>query len=366
MGSGLIAVNGGGIVTHWNEQASLITGFSAPEAIGRPCEDVFRTNGTGPNLLRRALTASFGDGEIDLLTKDDRVVPVALRLTPLEEEGSVTVGVVGIFNDLTETRRAEEQLRRKERLVSLGELSAGVAHEIRNPLAGIGAAAQLLQKRLGPDDARNQFTGIILQEVVRLDRIVENLLRFARPAQPHLMESSVVETLERLLALVEESAREKSIAIEASIDRDVPRIYMDADQILQVLLNVVQNAFQAMAGGGVLSVGLTRTVRPPYVRRSAGRRASDRVEPPEPVRPVELVEIAIRDNGHGIPKETVDRIFDPFFTTRTDGTGLGLPISQSIVREHAGFIVIDSTVGRGTTVTIYLPLEKRNGQRRRN
>jgi signal transduction histidine kinase len=202
--------------------------------------------------------------------------------------------------------------------------------------------------------------------VVRLDKIVENLLRFARPAQPHLMESSVSDCVERLLALVEESAREKSIVIETSIDRDLPRIYMDADQVLQVLLNVVQNAFQAMSGGGVLTVSLKRTIRSPYVRRSAGRRATDRSEPPEPVRPVELVEIAIGDDGHGIPRETLDRIFDPFFTTRTDGTGLGLSISQSIVREHAGFITIDSAPGRGTTVMVFLPLEKRSAQRRRN
>jgi signal transduction histidine kinase len=121
-----------------------------------------------------------------------------------------------------------------------------------------------------------------------------------------------------------------------------------------------------MSGGGVLSIGLMRTVRPPYVRRTAGRRASDRSRPPEPVRPVELVEIAISDSGHGISRETLDRIFDPFFTTRADGTGLGLSISQSIVREHAGFIAIDSTVGKGTTVRVYLPLEKRNGPRRRN
>jgi signal transduction histidine kinase len=198
-----------------------------------------------------------------------------------------------------------------------------------------------------------------------LDRIVENLLRFARPAQPRLSEASLVECVARVLALVGEEARERGVRIETSIDQDIPHLYMDEEQIVQVLLNLVHNAFQAMSDGGAVTLGVRRTRKPPYVRRSAGRRASDRTAPPEPVRPVEVVEIAVRDTGDGIPKETMDRIFDPFFTTRRDGTGLGLSISQSIIREHGGFITIDSTVGRGTTVSIYLPLEKRHGQRRR-
>jgi PAS domain S-box-containing protein len=366
MGSGLIALNGQGAVTHFNEQAAAITGFSETEALGHPCEDVFRTPGDAPNLLRRSLAAPFGDGDVDLVRKDGTIVPVGLRLTPLDLGGGEAGGLVAIFTDLTENRRAEAELRRKDRMVSLGELSAGVAHEIRNPLAGIGAAAQLLKKRLEAGDSRAQFTDIILQEVVRLDRIVENLLRFARPAQPRLAEANIVECMDRLLTLVQESARERRVTIESSIERTVPPLYMDTDQMLQVLLNVVQNAFQAMPDGGMLTLGLRKTVRRPYIRRSAGRRASDRTAPPEPVHPVDVVELSVRDRGHGIPKETLDRIFDPFFTTRRDGTGLGLSISQSIVREHAGFIVIDSTVGKGTTVLIYLPMEKRHGQRRRS
>lgn len=391
MGSGLIAINAEGIVTHFNEQAALITGCPPDQAIGRPCEEVFRTPGFasgafreaepaagegGPgadapppppaNLLRRALTTSFGDGEVDLLTADGRVVPVQLRLTPLEEEDGPTVGAIGIFVDLTETKRAEEQARRKERLASLGELSAGVAHEIRNPLAGIGAAAQVLKKRLGEDADRTRFTDVILEEVGRLDKIVENLLRFARPAQPHLAEASLVDCINRVLGLVGEMALERGVRVDTSIDPGIPNLFLDADQIVQVLLNVVQNGFQAMSDGGVLTITLRRTQQPPYIRRRAGRRASDPVEPPEPARPIEYAEVAVTDTGDGIPADTLGRIFDPFFTTRRAGTGLGLSISQSIVREHGGMISISSTVGVGTSVLIHLPLEKRHGQRRRN
>ncbi len=293
-------------------------------------------------------------------------MPVQLRLTPLEEEEGPTVGAIGIFVDLTETKRAEEQARRKERLASLGELSAGVAHEIRNPLAGIGAAAQVLKKRLGEDADRTRFTDVILEEVGRLDKIVENLLRFARPAQPHLAEASLVDCINRVLGLVGEMALERGVRVDTSIDPDIPHLFLDADQIVQVLLNVVQNGFQAMSDGGVLTITLRRTQQPPYIRRRAGRRASDPMEPPEPARPVEYAEVAVTDTGDGIPADTLGRIFDPFFTTRRAGTGLGLSISQSIVREHGGMISINSTVGVGSTLLIHLPLEKRHGQRRRS
>lgn len=368
MGNGLIAVNADGIVTHFNDQAQVITGFQPDEAIGRPCEEVFRTPGSEEqaNLLRRALAMRLGEGEVDLVTADGRLVPVHLRLTPLEEEDGTTVGAVGIFVDLSEARRSEEQSRRKERLASLGELSAGVAHEIRNPLAGIGAAAQVLRKRLGDDPDRTRFTDVILEEVTRLDRIVDNLLRFARPAQPQLQETSLVECIQRVLGLQDDIARERGVRIETSLTPDIPRLYLDSDQIIQVLLNIVQNAFQAMSDGGVLTIGLRRTQKPPYIRRRAGRRASDPIEPPEPARAVEFAEVAIADTGDGIPPATLGRIFDPFFTTRRAGTGLGLSISQSIVREHGGQISITSRVGSGTTVLIHLPLEKRHGQRRRS
>ena len=125
------------------------------------------------------------------------------------------------------------------------------------------------------------------------------------------------------------------------------------------------NAFQAMADGGTLSISVKKMLKSPYVRRSGGRRATDRAQPVQPAPPIEVVEIAVRDTGDGIPRETLDRIFDPFFTTRREGTGLGLSISQSIIHEHAGFISISSAVNVGTIVSIYLPLEKRHGQRRR-
>jgi two-component system sensor histidine kinase PilS (NtrC family) len=366
MGSGLVAVNRHGVITHFNEQAARITGWAPSEAIGRPCGDILRTAAGGHDLLHEIRLLGNRDGEVDLLTRDGSHVPVSLRLTALAEDGTTMAGAVGIFTDLTDQRRAESELRRKERLASLGELSAGVAHEIRNPLAGIGAAAQLLRKRLETGDERTRFTDVILDEVGRLDRIVESLLKFARPAPPRLKPASVLDCARRALALVEEGAREGGVAVETSLAADIPQLYIDEDQIVQVLLNLLQNALQAMPDGGVLALSVGRTTRSPWVRRSAGRRAEDRARLPVPARPLEYVEVGIGDTGQGIPKAALERIFDPFFTTRREGTGLGLSISQAIMREHGGFLSIDSTPGRGTVASVHLPIEKRQGARRRD
>lgn len=366
MGSGLVAVNRNGIITHFNEQAALITGWNATEAIGRPSSEVLRTETGGSDLLEEVGALASRDGEVDILRRDGASIPVSLRLTTLAEDGTSIEGAVGIFTDLTDQRRAESELRRKERLASLGELSAGVAHEIRNPLAGIGAAAQLLRKRLGDEDERTRFAEVILEEVGRLDRIVESLLRFARPAPPHLQPGSVADCARRVLALVEEKAREGHVAVETAIAADLPQLYIDEDQIVQVILNLVQNALQAMPEGGTLTLTLQKTERSPWIRRTAGRRAEDRTRLPVPARPFEYVEVRIHDTGPGIPKEALERIFDPFFTTRREGTGLGLSISQAIMREHGGFLSIESTPGRGTTASVFLPIEKRQGPRRRD
>ncbi|HEX7880018.1 MAG TPA: ATP-binding protein, partial [Candidatus Eisenbacteria bacterium] len=300
-----------------------------------------------------------------------RVVPISLRVTRLaSEDGEADSarrpgGVVAIFDDLTDLKRSEAELRRKERLASLGELAAGVAHEIRNPLAGIGAAAQLLKKRLGEGDDKHPLAEIILTEAARLDRIVESLLRFGRPAPPRLAPGSVLDCVRRVMALVEETAGEAGVSLDIRLDPTIPDLYLDQDQVVQVFLNLVQNALQAMPDGGTLSVSVARTEKSPWVRRTAGRRANDRAHLPPAAPGAGYVQIRIGDTGHGIPKETLERIFDPFFTTRREGTGLGLSICQAILREHAGVIAVESVVGKGTTMIVTLPLEKRRGVRRR-
>jgi signal transduction histidine kinase len=241
-----------------------------------------------------------------------------------------------------------------------------VAHEIRNPLAGIGTSAQILKRRIESGDPRGQFADLILEEVSRLDRIVESLLQFARPTTPRLSRHSILPSLDKALTLVHELAVRQDVDLKVERADSVPELFIDHDQILQVLLNVLMNALQALAKGGEITVAVAPARKRAAERGGLGRRATDRLQPRRQTPLLDVVEVRIRDNGPGIPSAVLARVFDPFFTTRTQGTGLGLSICQSIVREHGGTISIESVVGQGTTVVIDLPVEKRHGDRRHN
>jgi PAS domain S-box-containing protein len=365
MGSAVIAVNPEGRIDYVNPAAESLLGRGAPDLLNRPADEFLRTRGGG-SLLGDASHPNDASGEVDLKLGDGRVVTVDVRVTRHEGKDGEEEGIVMILTDRTDLKRAEEEARRKERLASLGELSAGVAHEIRNPLAGIAASAQLLHRRLDEDDARRRFAEVILEEAARLDRIVDSLLRFARPPTPQLAEDSLARCVERALALVRDDAERFEIAISRDFDPELPRVWIDGDQIEQVVLNLLRNAVQAMEEqGGTLHVALRRESRRPYVRRRAGRREEDSGGLPRGQAPLQdWIELEVTDSGQGIPAEALERIFDPFFTTRRSGTGLGLPITQAIVHEHGGMITLSSEPERGTTVLVDLPLEKRQGRRR--
>jgi signal transduction histidine kinase len=301
-----------------------------------------------------------------VVTKSGDILPVALRLLPLEGLDGSLLGTVAVFQDLREQKAREEQWRRRDRLASLGELSAGVAHEIRNPLAGIATSAQILRRRVESGDPRGQFVDLILEEVARLDHIVEGLLQFARPAAPQLQRQSVLPALDKALTLVHELAVRHDVLLHVERAADLPPIFVDHDQLLQVLLNVLMNALQALTQGGEIRVSVRATSKRNPARSRLGRRATDQLEPSDESPLLPVVEIRVQDNGPGIPAADLARVFDPFYTTRAQGTGLGLSICQSIVREHGGTITIDSVVGQGTAVIIDLPLEKRHGNRRRD
>ena len=290
--------------------------------------------------------------EVEVVTRAGDVLPVSIRLLPLEGRDGALIGTVALFQDLRDQKAKEEQWRRRDRLASLGALAAGVAHEIRNPLTGIGHSAQILKRRLESGDPRGQF--------------VESLLQFAKPSTPQLSRHSILPALEKALTLVHELAVRQNVDVRVERADEVPDLYIDHDQILQVLLNVLMNALQALAKGGEIVISVAPARKRAAERGGLGRRATDRLLPRRQAPLLDVVEVRIGDNGPGIPSAALARVFDPFFTTRTQGTGLGLSICQSIVREHGGTISIGSVVGQGTAVTIDLPLEKRHGDRRQH
>jgi PAS domain S-box-containing protein len=364
---GVIAVSREGDVIHMNPAACRMLGYGEHEAEGEAAARVLRAPRGDGHVPPGATAKPEEAREVEVVTRSGDVLPAGLRLLPLEGADGRLRGTVALFQDLRDQKALEEQWRRRDRLASLGELSAGVAHEIRNPLAGIGTSAQVLKRRLGADDPRASFVDVILEEVSRLDRIVEGLIQFAKPATPRLARQSVLPALEKALTLVHELAVRQNVDIRVDRADHVPEVYVDSDQILQVLLNVFMNALQAMdQKKGELHVSV-RALRKKLAPRSVlGRRANDRLLEREEPPAQDVVEVRVQDNGPGIPAAVLARVFDPFYTTRAQGTGLGLSICQSIIREHGGTISIESTVGQGTSVILDLPVEKRHGSRRRN
>jgi two-component system sensor histidine kinase HydH len=369
-----------------NEEACRMLHATTDWVLGRAASEVLPTAVEGEDVLAEAKAGKPATRETLLLTREGVEVPAQVTTTRLPSGGSVAV-----LRDLTNAQRLARELRLRERLATVGELAAGVAHEIRNPLAGISSSAQVLLTRFEPRDDRQKFCRVIIEQVDRLDRIVTSLLKFARPPEPALRLGRIEDVVDRILDLEAERLAEAKIQVERRVAARLPSLYLDPGLLEQVLLNLVVNAVQAMPGGGTLTfdVAVAAKSAPPRPR-ARGRRASDLAPPiaassgaaavpsivPTPAADaagggvsaagVRVVRVRVMDTGVGIPREVLPRLFDPFFTTKAGGTGLGLSISQSIIQEHGGTISVASREGRGTTVVVELPLEKRHGQRRQD
>ncbi len=232
-------------------------------------------------------------------------------------------------------RQTFEQLRQSDRLAALGELSAGIAHEIRNPLGSIKGSVEILEEEITEAHEKHEFIVIIKEEVARLNSLVAEFLKFARPPKLAIETASINELIRSTLVLLRKEAEKASVELELSLDQSLPAIKLDPDQIRQVLLNVVLNGIQATPSGGLLRIATS-------MRREGNR-----------------IEISISDTGEGVSETDLERIFDPFFTTRPAGTGLGLAISHQLVENHGGGISAHRNQDCGMTFRIELPLEHR-------
>jgi signal transduction histidine kinase len=240
-----------------------------------------------------------------------------------------------------ELKQSQDTLRRADRLSSLGLLTAGLAHEIRNPLVAIRTFTQLLPERYNDAEFREGFQGLALKEVDRICGLINDLLSFARPSRPNIAEENLNEVVDGIARILETEAKEKGVEIVRDFWPDLPRIWIDREQMKQVFMNLILNAIQAMRDGGSLFIS-TRL----HPRDESGQSGS-------------FLQVEIRDTGVGIPEENLEHIFDPFFTSKDEGSGLGLSISHQIVQEHGGYIVVESKVGKGTSFFINLPVGKR-------
>jgi PAS domain S-box-containing protein len=365
---GVLVVDGLGRVTWVGGRAAAILGVSADEAAGSDCARIFRPVGLELHPILEGLRGRVHSGEIVLARADGEELPISLEMARLPGRGGRRHGLVVLFADLSEERVLEETARQRDRLAALGELSAGVAHEIRNPLTGIANCAQVLREGMEDEDPRQRFLRIILDETARLNGIVEGLLRYARPNRPDLREIAMEELVHQALDLVRPGLEASGIRVGCKLGGRIPRIFADPAQVEQVLLNLLRNAEEAMPSGGEIVVAISVVRRRPHRRRGLGRRADDRmrVRPRDDGPLVRFVSVRVADTGPGIPRELLPRIFNPFYSTRSKGTGLGLSLSQSIVREHGGFLTARSVVGKGTVFHLDLPVERRQGERRQD
>lgn len=258
-----------------------------------------------------------------------------------DEFGQLAVSFNTMAENVTSARREleqyhEQQMMRAEKMVSLGQLASSIAHEIKNPLAGISGAMQVLASEFSPEHPDQEIIKEIRGQVDRLNQVVQNLLDFAKPSQPRFVEADIHEILSRALFLMKQQARELGIEIKEDFSSGLPPLWVDERQIQQVFLNIGLNALQAMGRGGKLTI---RTSSPG----------------------TDAVEVDFEDTGPGISPEHIGTVFQPFFTTKPKGTGLGLAIVQRILREHGGEVRLRSEPGKGTCFTLSFPAGRRDG-----
>jgi two-component system NtrC family sensor kinase len=247
-------------------------------------------------------------------------------------------------------RRAQAEAARGEKLASVGQLASGVAHEINNPLTGILTFSSLLRQKL-PDGSQDaEDVDLIIRETKRCAGIIKRLLDFARDKPPEKKFADLNQIIEDTVRIVERQAHVRDIEIALDLDRTLPPIWIDADQVKQVVMNLLINAQHAIEDKGTITV------------RSCRALEAKRAEPD--AAPVPMVEFAVIDTGCGIPENNLRRIFDPFFTSKAvgQGTGLGLSVSHGIVQAHGGLIEVDSKVGEGSTFRVFLPIDPPDAQ----
>lgn len=340
---GVIAVNMSNIITVFNREAQRMTEMRK--------EDVLYADvAILPEALRNGLEQAFtqgGNRDIDavLLNKAGKEIPVRYGCTLFHSHTGKALGALIVFTDQTELKKLEYQIRRTDRLASLGTLAAGMAHEIKNPLVSLKTFSQLLPERYEDPDFRDTFSILLGEEVSRIDRIVNQLLRFARPAKPSLTPVGLHSVVDNTLNLVKQQMRQHNISVIRQYRADPDRIHGDGDMLVQAILNFFLNALDAMGEKGELVVR-TEIIQEPTNQLDLWGR---------PVQTPKL-RLSIIDNGKGISEEDILHVFDPFFTTKATGTGLGLSVSHGIIQEHSGVIDIESSPGKGTNLNITFPL----------
>jgi signal transduction histidine kinase len=338
MRNGVLAFTRQGALALINDEAYRIFGIIPRRTdLGQPLADVLQAHPEVVRLLNTVFDLHLLPNRAELrLRPSGKVIGYTLALVR-DDDGAV-VGASMFFKDLTRVEQLEERERLRDRLAAVGEMAAAIAHEVKNPLAGIEVMAGLLRRKItDTPDAQSVLTDII-NEAKMANAIVQEVLEFVRPIRLQVENTGVAEAVRAAVQLADTKARRGSIQVDLNVPQGLPLIHADQHQLTQLFTNLLMNAYEAMEGRGRVTFG-ARTIR--VEDGSEGREAV-------------LVEVA--DEGPGMAPDVADRIFNPFFTTKAQGSGLGLAIVRKIVDAHDGSIDMETAPGRGTVIRVTLPV----------
>ena len=349
MRNGVIAVRRDGSLALMNNEAYRIFSMTrGSEDMGRPFPEVLRTRPDIARVLASAFELSHLPNRVELRLKDvDRVI--GYTLSQVKDDDGQPIGAVMYFKDLTRVEQLEERERLRDRLASLGEMAAGIAHELKNPLAGIEVMAGLLRRQVPASRDAQSLLADIISEAKLANAIVVEMLEFVRPIRLQVERTDVSAVLQQAITLAEQKATRGDVAVEIALASDLPVIDGDQHQLCQVFTNLVANAFDALEGSGRVAIAATLGSIDEDPAFAQGHGST----------PTVVVEVA--DNGPGVPPELTDRIFNPFFTTKPQGSGLGLAIVRKIVDAHDGQIDLYSSPETGTRFRVTVPVASASG-----
>ena len=335
VGTGLIAVGPDGRITAFNRAAEAITGLPADAALGEPWPRVFGDE-VDLERVRAAVSAREGQSqryEIHLRRRDGRSVPVGISFWLLRSGEGDAIGLIGVCQDLSSIKQMEERMRQADRLAALGRMSANIAHEIRNPLASVSGAIEVLARDIPSDPTRDRLVEIVLSESARLNHLISDFLEYARPAPLAPTEINAAKVLDDVVVLLEHRRLPDNLKVIREYSETL-MVRADPQQLRQAIWNLCLNAVQSMPSGGELRVG--------------GRVLEGEGRPGR-------VQMWIGDTGSGIAEADLPHIFEPFYSTKPEGSGLGLAMVYRVVQEHGGDIDVRSVPRGGTTFTLGLP-----------
>jgi PAS domain S-box-containing protein len=339
IGSGIIITEMNDTITYINRAGERMLGYSKKELLEKP----FSIFGLKE---KQSVIPSFLNNPDDLDTrkegwmkkKDHTEFPVGFTINNHLSVRGEKIGKIVVFRDLTNVYKIQEEILRMDRLVSLGKLASGIAHELRNPLAGIKTTAQALGEEMSGDDSRREYLNRITKEIDRLNDLLKTFFSFAKPQNLNLVHCHIKDIINEIIPFLIKEIADKGIRFIETYHPQLPKIQVDRTQMHQVFLNLFLNAIQAMPSGGELKIEAS-----PILSTSVEGFKKN------------FIKVVISDTGRGIPPHIIHKIFDPFFTTKPKGIGLGLSITYQIIKKHGGTVKVESQWEKGTSFIINLP-----------